>query len=152
MARKGIKDKVAIIACDMTKYGELWDKNQYDLLFEAFQGALKDGGLKKSEIDASWVGIFYYFTGLSGAMVEDILRLDGKPSTRSAPETEESSAGITNAWTSSCAKRVSARSVCAESRTRAKWADAIPMTFPAAMSPYGHSSARKIRCVGALLP
>ncbi|MFX1314437.1 MAG: acetyl-CoA acetyltransferase [Promethearchaeota archaeon] len=82
MVRKGIKDKVAIIGCDMTKYGELWDKNQYDLLFEAFQGALKDTGIKKDEIDASWIGIFYYFTGLSGAMVEDILRMDGKPSTR----------------------------------------------------------------------
>ncbi|MFX0069462.1 MAG: acetyl-CoA acetyltransferase [Candidatus Hermodarchaeota archaeon] len=82
MVRKGIAGQVAIIGCDMTKYGELWDKSQYDLLFEAFQGALKDGGLKKDEIDASWVGIFYYFTGLSGAMVEDMLRLNGKPATR----------------------------------------------------------------------
>ncbi len=80
--RHGIKDKVAIIGCDMTKYGERWDKSQYDLLFEAFQSAIKDAGIKKDEVDASWVGIFYYFTGLSGAMVEDILRLDGKPSTR----------------------------------------------------------------------
>ncbi len=82
MVRHGIKDKVAIIGCDMTKYGELWDKSQYDLLFEAFQSAIKDAGITKDEVDASWVGIFYYFTGLSGAMVEDILRLDGKPATR----------------------------------------------------------------------
>jgi len=80
--RHGIKDKVAIIGCDMTKYGELWDKSQYDLLFEAFQSAIKDAGITKDEVDASWIGIFYYFTGLSGAMTEDILRLDGKPSTR----------------------------------------------------------------------
>jgi acetyl-CoA C-acetyltransferase len=80
--RKGIKDQVAIIGCDMTKYGERWDKNQYDLLFEAFQSAIKDAGIQKDDVDASWIGIFYYFTGLSGAMVEDILRLDGKPSTR----------------------------------------------------------------------
>ena len=82
MGRKGIKDKVAIIGADMTKYGEHWDKNQYDLLFEAVQSANKDAGIKKDEIDATWIGIFYYFTGLSGAMAEDILRLDGKPSTR----------------------------------------------------------------------
>ncbi len=82
MGRKGIRDKVAIIGCDATKYGELWDKNQYDLLFEATHGALNDAGMKKDEIDATWVGIFYYFTGLSGATVEDILRLDGKPVTR----------------------------------------------------------------------
>jgi len=82
MVRHGIKDKVAIIGCDMTKYGELWDKSQHDLLFEAFQSAIKDAGITKDEVDASWIGIFYYFTGLSGAMVEDILRLDGKPATR----------------------------------------------------------------------
>jgi acetyl-CoA C-acetyltransferase len=82
MARKGISDKVAIIGCDMTKYGELWDKSQYDLLFEAVQSATKDAGITKDEIDASWIGIFYFFTGLSGAMVEDILKLDGKPATR----------------------------------------------------------------------
>ncbi|NVM17220.1 MAG: acetyl-CoA acetyltransferase [Candidatus Lokiarchaeota archaeon] len=82
MVRHGIKDRVAIIGCDMTKYGELWDKSQHDLLFEAFQSAIKDAGITKDEVDASWIGIFYYFTGLSGAMVEDILRLDGKPATR----------------------------------------------------------------------
>jgi acetyl-CoA C-acetyltransferase len=82
MARKGIKDKVAIIGCDMTKYGERWDKNQYDLLFEAVQNATKDAGITKDDIDATWVGIFYYFTGLSGAITEDILRMDGKPATR----------------------------------------------------------------------
>lgn len=82
MARKGIADKVAIIGCDMTKYGERWDKNQYDLLYEACQGAFKDAGIVKDDIDAAWLGIFYYFTGLSGATLEDILRLDGKPVTR----------------------------------------------------------------------
>ncbi len=82
MGRKGIKDKVAIIGCDMTKYGEHWDKNQYDLLFEAVQSATKDAGITKDDIDATWVGIFYYFTGLSGAITEDILRMDGKPATR----------------------------------------------------------------------
>ena len=82
MSVKGIRDKVAIIGCDASKYGERWDKNQYDLLFEASRGAFNDAGIKKDEIEAAWVGIFYYFTGMSGATVEDILRLDGIPITR----------------------------------------------------------------------
>ncbi len=82
MARIGIKDKVAIIGADMCKFGERWDKSQYDLLVEATDGAFKDAGITKEEVDAAWVGIFYYFTGLSGTLVEDALRLDGKPVTR----------------------------------------------------------------------
>lgn len=82
MVRRGIRDKVAIIGCDATKYGELWDKNQYDLLFEAVQGAYKDAGVTKDEIDAAWIGIYYYFTGMSGATLEDVLKLGGKPVTR----------------------------------------------------------------------
>lgn len=82
MTVKGIKDKVAIIGCDATKFGELWDKGREDLLFEATQGALKDAGIKKEEIEAAWAGIYYYFTGMSGATIEDILRLDGIPITR----------------------------------------------------------------------
>jgi acetyl-CoA C-acetyltransferase len=82
MARNGIKDKVAIIGADACKFGERWELNQYDLLFEASHGAFDDAGITKDEIDAAWVGIYYYFTGMSGATVEDILRLDGKPVTR----------------------------------------------------------------------
>jgi acetyl-CoA C-acetyltransferase len=81
MVKKGIANQVAIIGCDMIKFGELWNKSQYDLLFEAVQSANKDAGIKKDDIDAAWCGIFYYFTGLSGATVEDMLRLDGKPIT-----------------------------------------------------------------------
>lgn len=82
MAIKGIRDKVAIIGCDATKYGERWDKNQYDLLFDASQGAFNDAGITKNDLEAIWVGIYYYFTGMSGATVEDILRVDGIPITR----------------------------------------------------------------------
>ena len=82
MVRHGIKDKVAIIGCEATKYGELWDKSQSDLLHEACQGAFKDAGIQKDEVDAAWLGVYYYFTGLSGSTLEDSLRLDGKPITR----------------------------------------------------------------------
>ncbi|GAH08164.1 unnamed protein product, partial [marine sediment metagenome] len=47
MSVKGIRDKVAIIGCDATKFGERWDKNQYDLLFEASRDAFKDAGIQK---------------------------------------------------------------------------------------------------------
>ncbi|MGQ4875959.1 MAG: acetyl-CoA acetyltransferase [Promethearchaeia archaeon] len=82
MARNGIKDKVAVIGVEATKYGEIWDKSQYDLLHEACVGAMKDAGVDKEEIDAAWLGVYYYFTGLSGSTLEDALRLDGKPVTR----------------------------------------------------------------------
>ena len=93
MVRHGISGKVAIIGADMCKYGERFDKaeealdflasiNQYDLLVEAFEGAIKDAGIEKDVIDAAWMGVFYYFTSLSGTLVEDALRLEGKPVTR----------------------------------------------------------------------
>lgn len=82
MVRHGIANKVAIIGCEMTKYGERWDKSQYDLLNEACEGAFKDAGIVKDDVDAAWLGVFYYFTGHSGTTLEDSLRLDGKPITR----------------------------------------------------------------------
>ena len=77
-----LANKVAIIGCEMTKYGERWDKSQYDLLNEACEGAFKDAGITKDDVDAAWLGVFYYFTGHSGTTLEDSLRLDGKPVTR----------------------------------------------------------------------
>jgi acetyl-CoA C-acetyltransferase len=82
MVTHGIKDKVAVIGCDATKYGELWDKSKEDLLFESTQGAIKDAGINKDEIDAAWLGVYYFFTGVSGTTLEDSLRLGGKPVTR----------------------------------------------------------------------
>ena len=83
--RKGsIKDKIAIIGVGATKFGEHWEKSQYDLLLEAATEAFKDAGIKdpQEEIDAIWSGIQYYFTGLSGGMAADSLKIYGKPVTR----------------------------------------------------------------------
>ena len=33
MVTHGIKDKVAVIGCDATKYGELWDKSKDSILY-----------------------------------------------------------------------------------------------------------------------
>lgn len=82
MATKGIRDKVAVIGCEATKFGEHWNKSQYDLLHEAVQGAIKDAGITKNDIEAAWLGVYYDFTGLSGTTLEDAMRLDGIPITR----------------------------------------------------------------------
>jgi acetyl-CoA C-acetyltransferase len=53
---KGIRNKVAIIGMGCTKFGEFWDKSAEDLIFEAFQEALKDAGIEKKDIQAAWQG------------------------------------------------------------------------------------------------
>ena len=82
MVRHGIKDKIAIIGCDATKYGERWDKSQFDLLNEACLGAFDDAGIAKDDVDAAWLGVYYFFTGHSGTTLEDSIGLHGKPITR----------------------------------------------------------------------
>ncbi|MHA1368881.1 MAG: acetyl-CoA acetyltransferase [Promethearchaeota archaeon] len=82
MTRKGIKDRIAIVGVGYTKFGELWDKNQEDLLTDAVSEAIKDAGIEKTEIQAGWVGIQYYFTGLSGGTLADGIKLYGVPMTR----------------------------------------------------------------------
>lgn len=77
-----IKDKVAIMGVGYTKFGELWDKDQEDLLVEASYEAFDDAGIEPKDVDAIWVGVFYYFTGLSGGVAVEPLKLFGKPATR----------------------------------------------------------------------
>src|SRR5512137_2881096 len=78
-----IKDKVAIIGVGCTKFGERWDKSVEDLLVDATQEAYKDAGnISANEIDAAWVGIQYWFTGLSGVTLADAIKFYGKPVTR----------------------------------------------------------------------
>ncbi len=81
MARTGIKDRVAIIGAGYTKFGERWDKGVEDLLTEACGDAFKDAGIKKTDIQAGWVGIQYWFTGLSGGTLADGIKLYGIPMT-----------------------------------------------------------------------
>lgn len=78
-----IKDKVAIIGTGCTKFGEIWEKDQEDLLVEATHEAVNEANVDlKKDIEAVWVGIQYHFTGISGATFTDSLKFYGKPVTR----------------------------------------------------------------------
>ena len=55
---------------------------QFDLLNEACEGAVKDAGIVKDDIEAAWLGVYYFFTGHSGTTLEDSIGLRGKPITR----------------------------------------------------------------------
>lgn len=77
-----IKDKTAIIGVGCTKFGELWEKDAEDLIVEAAFEAMEDAGVTPDDIEATWVGNLYDFTGLSGSVAAEPLKLFGKPTTR----------------------------------------------------------------------
>lgn len=52
----GIKDRVAIIGMGCTEFGEHWDKSPEDLMVAAFEEALADAGIARSQIGAAWMG------------------------------------------------------------------------------------------------
>jgi acetyl-CoA C-acetyltransferase len=52
----GIRDRVAIIGMGCTRFGELWDKGPEDLIVDAFEEALADAGIARSDIGAAWMG------------------------------------------------------------------------------------------------
>lgn len=52
----GIKDRVAVIGMGCTQFGEHWDKGADDLMVEAFEEAIADAGIDRSQIEAAWMG------------------------------------------------------------------------------------------------
>jgi len=52
----GIRDRVAIIGMGCTNFGEHWNKSAEDLMVEAFEEAITDAGIERSQIEAAWVG------------------------------------------------------------------------------------------------
>jgi acetyl-CoA C-acetyltransferase len=52
----GIRDKVVIIGMGCTKFGERWDVGAEELMVEAFEGAIQDAGIDRTEIQAAWLG------------------------------------------------------------------------------------------------
>ncbi len=77
-----IKDKTAVIGVGCTRFGEHWDKDHEDLLVEAAYEAMEDAGITPDDIEATWVGNLYDFTGLSGGVAAEPLKMFGKPTTR----------------------------------------------------------------------
>ena len=77
-----IKDKTAIIGVGCTAFGEHWEKDHEDLIVEAAYEAMDDAGITPEDIEATWVGNLYDFTGLSGAVASEPLKLFGRPTTR----------------------------------------------------------------------
>lgn len=77
MAR-GIKDKVAILGMGCAKFGERWDKDEDQLMLEAFEEAIADAGIDSSQIDAAWLGAAFDAVniGPSGIPLAMALRLD----------------------------------------------------------------------------
>ncbi|WP_170001850.1 acetyl-CoA acetyltransferase [Pseudopontixanthobacter vadosimaris] len=77
MAR-GIRDKVAILGMGCAKFGERWDKDEDQLMLEAYEEAIADAGIDPSEIDAAWLGAAFdaINIGPSGIPLAMALRLD----------------------------------------------------------------------------
>ena len=48
MGSKGIADKVAIVAMGCTRFGELWDQSQEDMIITAVDEALGQARLERS--------------------------------------------------------------------------------------------------------
>lgn len=80
----GIKDKVAIIGMGCSRFGERWDAGTDALLAEAFNEALADAGIERSQIDAAWTGSCFdrINVGNSAIPAATALRLDGIPVSR----------------------------------------------------------------------
>ncbi len=78
---QGIRDRVAVAGVGATAFGERWDDRTPDLLADACFEAFADAGIAPSDVDAIWVGSLYPFTGLSGGIAVDALKLFGKPAT-----------------------------------------------------------------------
>jgi acetyl-CoA C-acetyltransferase len=80
----GIRDKVAILGMGCSKFGERWDIGTEELLAEAFDEAVADAGIARSQIEAAWYGscMDSVNVGNSAIPAAAALRLDGIPVSR----------------------------------------------------------------------
>jgi len=80
----GIKDKVAILGMGCTRFGERWEVSAQDLMVEAFVDCIKDAGIEKKEIGASWLGVYFdeVNVGKSAIPLAETLKLPFIPATR----------------------------------------------------------------------
>ncbi len=75
-----IRDRVAIIGMGCTKFGELWDKTQDDLMIEACYEAFEDAGIEPKDIQAAWLGTVV--GGNMGVRLARALKLEYVPVSR----------------------------------------------------------------------
>ncbi|MBM3156973.1 MAG: acetyl-CoA acetyltransferase [Chloroflexi bacterium] len=78
----GIKDRVAVVGMGCTRFGELFDKSDQDLMVESCHAALEDAKMDLKEIQAAWLGIQGAETGSSGCRLARALKTDYIPVTR----------------------------------------------------------------------
>jgi acetyl-CoA C-acetyltransferase len=80
----GIRDKVVVIGMGCTKFGERWDVGAEELMVEAFEEAVSDAGIDRSEIQAAWLGTCMeeISVGKSALPLSLALRLPKIPVTR----------------------------------------------------------------------
>jgi len=76
---ESIKDKVAIVGMGCSKFGELWEKGQDDIVIEAAYEAYEDAGIEPKDIQAAWVGTL---GGMAGVTLSEPLKLNRIPVTR----------------------------------------------------------------------
>jgi acetyl-CoA C-acetyltransferase len=62
---QSIKDRVCIVGMGCTKFGELWDKSETDLIVDAAYDAFEDAGIEPKDVQAAWVGTMGGMTGMS---------------------------------------------------------------------------------------
>ncbi len=79
---ESIKDKVAIIGMGLPKWGELWDKDVFDLIVDAAYEAFEDAGVEPKQIDAAWVGYTKADTASTSLILSQALQLQYIPITR----------------------------------------------------------------------
>ena len=79
---KGIRDRVAIIGTGVTKFGEIWEKDEEDLLVESVYEACGEAHVDlREDVEAVWIGTQYNFSGVSGGAFSEPLKCYGKPVT-----------------------------------------------------------------------
>ena len=80
----GIKDKVVILGMGCSRFGERWDAEPAQLMFEAFEECIGDAGISKNDIEAAWFAsaIDSVNVGPSALPLSMALRLPNIPVTR----------------------------------------------------------------------
>ena len=95
--------KVKIIGGAVTKFGKHLDRNMKSLVAEAVQGALKDAGLTKEQLQGAWVGnaaqgILYGQESIRGQVVLRAMGIGGIPVINVENACASSATALNGAW------------------------------------------------------